>query len=111
MLSPPLVRVSHITSSAASEFPPARDQPVLGPPPAPRPAPALVVDDNFDVAESLAWESLLKMEFKKFLQVWLLLPCQILSSGRRLIYRVLTYNEWVPVLLRSVELLRRLRLT
>ena len=56
-------------------------------------------------------EALLKMEFKKFLQVWMMLPCQILSSGRRLIYRVLAYNEWVPVLLRSVEVLRRLRLT
>src|SRR5262249_11272625 len=56
-------------------------------------------------------ESLLRMEFKKFLQVWMLLPCQILSSGRQRIYRVLAYNEWVSVLLRSVEVLRRLRLT
>ncbi|MGA8763875.1 MAG: IS1380 family transposase [Candidatus Sulfotelmatobacter sp.] len=56
-------------------------------------------------------DALLSMEFKKFLQVWLLLPCQILRSGRQLIYRVLQYNEWVPVLLRSVEVLRRLRLT
>jgi hypothetical protein len=55
-------------------------------------------------------DSLLGMEFKKFLQVWLLLPCQILRSGRRLIFRVLQYNEWVPVLLRSVEVLRQLRL-
>jgi hypothetical protein len=56
-------------------------------------------------------QSLLRMEFKKFLAVWMLLPCQILSSGRRLIYRVLAYNEWVGVLLRSVEVLRRLRLS
>jgi Transposase DDE domain group 1 len=56
-------------------------------------------------------QSLLRMEFKKFLQVWLLLPCQVLRSGRQLIYRVLQYNEWVPVLLRSVEVLRQLRLT
>jgi hypothetical protein len=56
-------------------------------------------------------DSLLGMEFKKFLQVWLLLPCQILRSGRQLIFRVLQYNEWVPVLLRSVEVLRQLRLS
>jgi len=53
-------------------------------------------------------QTLLTMEFKKFLQVWLLLPCQIIRSGRRLIYRVLQYNEWVPVLLKTVELLQRL---
>jgi hypothetical protein len=56
-------------------------------------------------------QSLLSMEFKKFLQVWMMLPCQILRCGRQLVYRVLAYNEWVPVLLRSVEVLRRLRLT
>jgi hypothetical protein len=55
--------------------------------------------------------ALLSMEFKKFLQVWLLLPCQILRSGRQLIFRVLQYSEWAPVLLRSVEVLRQLRLT
>jgi Transposase DDE domain group 1 len=54
-------------------------------------------------------QTLLTMEFKKFLQVWLLLPCQIVRSGRRLIYRILQYNEWVPVLLQTVELLQRLR--
>jgi hypothetical protein len=56
-------------------------------------------------------QALLSMEFKKFLTVWLLLPCQILRSGRQLIFRVLQYNEWVAVLLRSVEVLRQLRLT
>jgi len=56
-------------------------------------------------------QALLSMEFKKFLAVWLLLPCQILQSGRQLIFRVLQYNEWVAVLLRSVEVLRQLCLT
>jgi hypothetical protein len=54
--------------------------------------------------------ALLSMEFKKFLLVWLLLPCQILRSGRQRIFRVLGYNEWVPVLVRSVAMLRNLRL-
>jgi Transposase DDE domain group 1 len=56
-------------------------------------------------------QTMLAMEFKKFLQVWLLLPCQIIRSGRRLIYRVLQYNDWVPVLLNTVELLQRIRFT
>jgi Transposase DDE domain group 1 len=53
-------------------------------------------------------QALLSMEFKKFLAVWLTLPCQILRSGRQLVFRVLAYNEWVAVLLRSVEVLRQL---
>jgi hypothetical protein len=59
------------------------------------------------------WTPLLlrRMEFKRFLAVWLLLPCQIVRSGRQLIYRVLTYSEWVEVLLSSVDRLRRLTLT
>jgi hypothetical protein len=56
-------------------------------------------------------DALLRMEFKKFLDVWLLLPCQILRSGRQLIFRVLQYNEWVAVLMRGVEVLRQLRLS
>jgi hypothetical protein len=55
--------------------------------------------------------ALLSMEFKKFLTVWLLLPCQILHSGRQQIFRVLGYNEWVPVLVRSEVVLRELRLS
>jgi len=53
-------------------------------------------------------QALLSMEFKRFLAVWLTLPCQILRTGRQLVFRVLAYNEWVAVLLRSVEVLRQL---
>jgi hypothetical protein len=56
-------------------------------------------------------EALLTMEFKQFLQKWLLLACQIVRSGRQMIYRVLHYNEWLPVLLRTVDRLRQSRLT
>ena len=43
--------------------------------------------------------------FKQFLVVWLTLPCQILTSGRQLVFRLLSYNAWVPVLLATVDLL------
>jgi hypothetical protein len=56
-------------------------------------------------------QALLTMEFKKFLQELMLLPCQILRAGRRLIYRLLQWNSWVPVLFQSVEVLRTLRFT
>jgi Transposase DDE domain group 1 len=54
---------------------------------------------------------LLTMEFKQFLQVWLTLPCQILNSGRQFVFRLLSYNAWVPILLATVDLLLDLRLS
>jgi len=56
-------------------------------------------------------QALLTMEFKKFLHELILLPCQVLRAGRRLIYRLLQWNPWVEVLFRSVEVLRTLRMT
>jgi hypothetical protein len=56
-------------------------------------------------------QALLSMEFKQFLQKWLALACQIVRAGRQMIYRVLQYNDWVPVLLRTVQRLRQLCLT
>jgi hypothetical protein len=54
-------------------------------------------------------QTLLTMEFKKFLQQVMLLPCQVVQTGRRLVYRLLQWNPWVEVLCRGVEVLRRLR--
>jgi hypothetical protein len=53
-------------------------------------------------------QSLLTMEFKKFLAEVLLLPCQVVRAGRRLLYRLLQWNPWVDRLCRTVEVLRRL---
>jgi hypothetical protein len=55
--------------------------------------------------------ALLTMEFKQFFQKWLSIPCQIVRSGGQIIYRILHLNEWVPVLLRTAERFRHLRLT
>ena len=54
-------------------------------------------------------QALLTMEFKKFLQEVVLLPCQVVRTGRRLLYRLLQWNPWVDWLCRAVEGLRRLR--
>jgi hypothetical protein len=51
-------------------------------------------------------ESLRKMEFKKFLNVRIRLPCQIVRTGRRIVYRLLSWNPWQEVLLRGVETLQ-----
>ena len=52
-------------------------------------------------------ESLLRMEFKKFLNVMMRLPCQVVRTGRRIVYRLLSFNPWLEVLLRGVEALRK----
>jgi hypothetical protein len=51
-------------------------------------------------------QTLLKMEFKKFLNVLMRLPCQVVRTGRRIVYRLLSWNPWLEVLLRGVETLR-----
>ena len=43
---------------------------------------------------------LLKMEFRRFAQLMIQIPCQILRTGRRIIYRVQNWNPWMPVFFR-----------
>lgn len=40
---------------------------------------------------------LLRMEFRTFVNCLIKIPCQILRTGRRLIYRLLSWNPWLPV--------------
>jgi len=51
-------------------------------------------------------QTILRMEFKTFLNAVMRLPCQIVRTGRRIVYRLLSWNRWQPVLLRAVESLR-----
>jgi hypothetical protein len=51
-------------------------------------------------------QTVLSMEFKKFLDYLMRLPCQIVRTGRRIVYRLLSWNPWQEVLLRGVESLR-----
>jgi hypothetical protein len=44
---------------------------------------------------------LLKMEFRTFCNAVMQLPAQIITSGRRIIYRLLSWNPWQSVLLRT----------
>jgi hypothetical protein len=53
--------------------------------------------------------AVLKMEFKRFVANLIRLPCQIVRSGRRLAYRLLSYNPWQPALLRAVAAWRTRR--
>ena len=54
-------------------------------------------------------DALLSMEFRGFLHRIVLLPTQIVRQGRRLVYRILAYNEWVAVFLRTFDDIGKLR--
>jgi hypothetical protein len=47
---------------------------------------------------------LLRMEFKTFVNAIILMPCQIIQGGHRLLYRLLSWNEWQGVFLRVVHM-------
>ena len=48
-------------------------------------------------------QAVVKMEFKRFVNSLIHLPCQIVRTGRRIVYRLLSWNPWVEVLLRMSE--------
>jgi len=48
-------------------------------------------------------QSVLTLEFKRFRQAFIELPCQIVKTGRRLVYRLLSWNRWLPVLFRGLR--------
>ena len=50
--------------------------------------------------------AVLRMEFKRFRNAFLGIPCQILRAGRRIVYRLLAWNPWQHVFLRGVDALR-----
>ena len=48
----------------------------------------------------------LAMEFKTFAVAFVRMPCQIVRAGRRLIYRLLSWNRWQPLFFRTFDQLR-----
>jgi hypothetical protein len=58
-------------------------------------------------------EQLLAMEFRRFRNAVVVvdIPAQIVRTGRRIVYRLLGYNDWVGTLLRTFERISQLRLT
>ena len=51
-------------------------------------------------------QTVLRMEFKTFVNTFMVLPCQIVRAGRRLIYRLLNWNRWQGLLFRTLDALR-----
>jgi hypothetical protein len=54
--------------------------------------------------------SLLRMEFRTFCVALIQVPCQVVRTSRRILYRLLSWNPWQGVFLRLVERLHGARL-
>jgi hypothetical protein len=90
------------------------------------PVDSLVSNWSYMVMASLAWtlkawfallvrkrehrNQLLAMEFRRFLNGLIRVPVQIISAGRRIVYRILGYNQWVYTFLQTFDTVRRLQL-
>jgi DDE family transposase len=48
----------------------------------------------------------LGLEFKAFVQAFVRLPCQLVRAGRRLVFRLLSWNPHQPVFFRLLDVLR-----
>jgi hypothetical protein len=91
------------------------------------PVDTLVSNWSYMVMASLAWtlkawfallvrkrkhrDELLRMEFRRFLNGLIRVPVQIISTGRRIVYRILGYNQWVYTFMHTVDRIRQLQLT
>ena len=47
----------------------------------------------------------LGLEFKRFVNAFVRLPCQIIRTGRKLVYRLLAWNPYQPIFFRVVDAL------
>ena len=54
-----------------------------------------------------AKRTVLRMEFKTFVNAFIRLPCQIVNTGRRIVYRLLGWNRWLDVFFRLTDRLHR----
>ena len=54
--------------------------------------------------------SLLRMEFSTFCVAWIQVPCQVVRTSRRVVFRLLSWNPWQGVFLRLMERLHGARL-
>ncbi len=59
--------------------------------------------------EPAARRDILRMEFKRFLGSFIQIPCQIVATGRRLVYRILTYSRHLETFLETFDPIRQLK--
>jgi len=90
------------------------------------PVDSLVSNWSYMVMASLAWtlkawfallvrkrehrDQLLAMEFRRFLHGLIRIPVQIINAGRRIVYRILGYNQWAHTFMQTFDRVRQLQL-
>jgi hypothetical protein len=52
---------------------------------------------------------IIKMEFRRFLNTFILIPCQIIHTGGKIIYRMLGYRETLEDFFDAFENIRQLK--
>src|SRR2546425_4353339 len=89
------------------------------------PSDGLVANWAYMVIAALAWNlkawyglvtqspsarrDIMRMEFKRFLISYIQLPCQIVKTGRRLVYRILTYSKHLETFFATFDYIKQLR--
>ncbi|PYI82599.1 MAG: IS1380 family transposase [Verrucomicrobia bacterium] len=56
-----------------------------------------------------ARRDIVRMEFRRFLISYIQLPCQIVNTGRRLVYRILTYSKHLETFFATFDYIKQLR--
>lgn len=57
-----------------------------------------------------ARRDILRMEFKRFLVSFVQIPCQIVNTGRRLVFRIMTYSKHLETFFETFEHIKQLKL-
>jgi hypothetical protein len=86
------------------------------------PSDSLISNWAYMVIASLAWDlkawygmlmpyrhlglSIMRMEFKRFINMFIRIPCLIIKSGRRIYYRIVGYNDKIKHMLNLFKLLK-----
>jgi len=70
---------------------------------------ALLLPENGRWREQYTREKMevLRMEFRTFLNAFMRVPAQVVRTGRRIVFRLLSWNPWQHVFLRGFEQLAR----
>lgn len=87
------------------------------------PSGSLVSNWAYAVTASLAWNlkawlgllasgaaarrDIVRMEFKRFLATYIQIPCQILRTGRQLVYRALGYSPQLATIVKTMEAIKQ----
>jgi hypothetical protein len=51
-------------------------------------------------------QTVLTMEFKTFVNAFMRMPCQIVRTSGKLVYRLMSWNLWQPIFFRMLDVLR-----